>query len=109
MTEASKPVQALDRLIEALEESLQAREWDRLAELNSRVRLTVEPVMAQLQAGELDAAPIRERLARLQAFCDAASAGAAEARSEAQQALKGVNRNRSAARAYQNVSTNRPK
>lgn len=109
MAATSPHMQALDHLIHALEESLNDRDWDRLAELNSEVRATVEPVMAQLESGELDAELVRERLARLQTFCDAASAGASEARSEAEQALKGVNRNRSAARAYQNVSTNRPK
>ncbi|MCK7552139.1 SOS cell division inhibitor [Marinobacter goseongensis] len=109
MAETSTHMQALDRLIEGLEQSLEDQEWDRLTELNSRVRVTVEPVMAQLEAGELEAEPVRERLARLQTFCDAASAGASEARDEARQALKGVNRNRTAARAYQNVSTNRTK
>lgn len=109
MAEPSPNMQALDRLIQALETALKDQDWDRLSELNGEVRGTVDPVMAQLEAGELDADVVRERLARLQTFCDAASAGATEARNEAEQALKGVNRNRSAARAYQNVSTNRPK
>ncbi|MGM0767122.1 MAG: SOS cell division inhibitor [Pseudomonadota bacterium] len=109
MAEPSPNMQALDRLIQALETALKDQDWDRLSELNGEVRTTVDPVMAQLEAGELDADVVRERLARLQTFCDAASAGATEARNEAEQALKGVNRNRSAARAYENVSTNRPK
>ncbi|EON94055.1 SOS cell division inhibitor [Marinobacter lipolyticus SM19] len=109
MTEAPNGLQSLDQLIESLDQALTDKDWDRLSELNLQVKTTVAPVMAQLEAGELSVEPVRERLERLQAFCDEASAGATEARKEAEQALKGVNRNRNAARAYQNVSGNRPK
>lgn len=109
MTETPHHLKVMDQLIEALADALADKDWDRLAELNSQVKATVEPVMAQLEAGEVSVEPVRERLERLQTFCDAASAGAAEARQEAEQALKGVNRNKNAARAYQSVSTNRSK
>lgn len=106
MTEAPNDLQALDQLIECLAQALSDRNWDRLSELNQQVKTTVAPVMARLETGELSVEPVRERLERLQAFCDKASAGATEARTEAEQALKGVNRNKNAARAYQNVSGN---
>jgi hypothetical protein len=48
-------------------------------------------------------------LQELQQFIDAADESARIARKEAEDGLKGVNRNRSAAKAYQNVSSNRPK
>ncbi|MEX2475810.1 SOS cell division inhibitor [Marinobacter sp.] len=109
MSESPIEVQDLDKLIEALEQALVNKDWEQLTTLNGQVRSTIEPVMAQLETGKLDAETVRERLATLQTFCDAASAGALEARKEAEEALKGVNRNRSAASAYKNVSTNRPK
>ncbi len=109
MTEAVNDFQALDQLIECLAQALNDKDWDRLSELNQQVKTTVAPVMARLEAGEVAVEPVRERLERLQTFCDEASSGAAEARKEAEQALKGVNRNRNAARAYQNISGNDPK
>lgn len=109
MTEAPNELRPLDQLLENLDQALNDKDWDRLSELNLQVKATVAPVMARLEAGELPVEPVRERLERLQAFCDEASAGATEARKEAEQALKGVNRNRNAARAYQNVSGNRSK
>ena len=109
MANGEQELRALYRLIEALEQSLEYRELDRLTELDSRVRDTVAPVMTLMESGQLDANSVTERLKRLQAFCDNAEAGAKQARSEAEQALKGVNRNRNAARAYQNISSNRSK
>ncbi|TGN41215.1 SOS cell division inhibitor [Marinobacter confluentis] len=95
---------AIDTLIDHLETALSEKDWDELSRLNQLVRPTIEPVMAALEAGELDAEPVRERLAGLQTFCDRANNSAMDAKAEARKALEGINQNRSAARAYQNVS-----
>ena len=80
-----------------------------MASLNEKVKPAVAPLMAALEAGEVEAEPVRLRLQELQQFIDAADESARIARKEAEDGLKGVNRNRSAAKAYQNVSSNRPK
>lgn len=100
---------SLDQLIADLSQALADRDWDALASLNAQVKPTVKPLVTALEAGQLDPEPVRARLEKLRQFVDAADAGATQARAEAEQALKGMTRNRSAAKAYQNVSTNRPK
>lgn len=97
---------AIDTLIDHLKKALSEQEWDELTRLNQLVRPTLEPVMTALEAGELDPEPVRERLAELQTFCDRANISANEAKAEAKRALEGINQNRSAAKAYQNVSLN---
>ncbi|HBX41652.1 MAG TPA: SOS cell division inhibitor [Marinobacter adhaerens] len=99
----------LDRLMADLGRALAEKDWDAMAGLNEQVKPAVEPLMAALEAGEVDAEPVRLRLQELQQFIDAADESARMARKEAEDGLKGVNRNRSAAKAYQNVSSNRPK
>lgn len=100
---------AIDTLISHLSEALLRKDWEEMARLNQLVRPTIDPLMSALEAGEIKPEPVRERLARLRTFCDQASASAEQAKDEARQALEGVNQNRSAARAYQNVSLNPPK
>ena len=102
-------LRAVDTLLEHLQAALAEKNWDELSRLNEKVKPTIEPVMTALEAGELSPEPVRERLATLQTFCDRANISAKEAKAEAQQALKGVSQNRSAAKAYQNVSSNPPK
>lgn len=102
-------LEAVDTLIHHLETALDEQNWDELSRLNQLVKPTIEPVMVALEAGELSPEPVRERLASLQTFCDRADISAKEARAEAREALREVNQNRSAAKAYQNVSRNRPK
>lgn len=102
-------LRAVDTLVEHLKTALAEKNWEELSRLNEKVKPTIEPVMTALEAGELSPEPVRERLATLQTFCDRANISAKEAKAEAQQALKGVNQNRSAAKAYQNVSSNPPK
>jgi ribosome-binding ATPase YchF (GTP1/OBG family) len=97
---------AIDTLLVHLKTALSEQDWEEIAKLNQLVRPTIEPVMTALEAGELDPEPVRERLARLQAFCDRANNSANQAKAEAQKALEGVNQNRSAAKAYRNVSGN---
>ncbi|MCL7945037.1 SOS cell division inhibitor [Marinobacter sp. ATCH36] len=99
-------LEAVDTLVGHLKTALAEKNWEELARLNELVKPTIEPVMAALEAGELSPEPVRERLATLQSFCDRANISANEARAEAQKALKEVNQNRSAAKAYQNVSSN---
>lgn len=102
-------LQAIDTLIDHLKTALTDQDWDELSRLNQLVRPTIEPLMAALEAGELQSEPVRERLAQLQSFCDRANNSANEARTEAQRALEGVSQNRSAAKAYQKVSLTPPK
>ncbi|NMT64734.1 SOS cell division inhibitor [Marinobacter orientalis] len=102
-------LKAVDTLVEQLKTALAEKNWEELSRLNEKVKPTIEPVMVALEAGELSPEPVRKRLATLQTFCDRANISANEAKAEARQALKGVNQNRSAAKAYQNVSSNRRK
>lgn len=97
---------AIDTLIDHLKAALSASDWDELSRLNQLVRPTLEPVMVALEAGELDPEPVRERLAAIKSFCDRADDSAHQAKAEAQQALAGINQNRSAAKAYQKVFGN---
>lgn len=99
----------LDQLMARFGRALADQDWDALASLNGEVRPTVEPLMRAMESGELEASEVRTRLEELQQLVDAASQGANRARQEAQSALKGVNQNRNAAKAYQNISSNRPK
>lgn len=102
-------LEAVDTLVEHLKTALAEKNWEELSRLSKLVKPTIEPVMTALEAGELAPEPVRERLATLQTYCDRANISANAAKAEAQQALKDVNQNRSAAKAYQNVSSNRPK
>lgn len=107
MDDVQAQLERLDRLMADLGRALEASDWNRLSELNALVKPSVEPLMAALEAGSVDSEAVRTRLKELQQFVDAANRSAQEARNEAEDSLKGVNRNRSAARAYQNISTNR--
>ena len=103
---STEQLDALDTLTEHMKTALEAQDWDELGRLTQLVTPTVEPIMAALESGELDAEPVRERLASLQTFCDRANNSANAAKAEAKRALEGMNQNQSAARAYQNVSSN---
>lgn len=105
----SEQLEAVDTLVEQLKIALAEKNWEELSRLNERVKPTIEPVMGALEAGELNPEPVRQRLATLQTYCDRANISANEAKAEAQKALNDINQNRSAAKAYQNVSSNRPK
>jgi flagellar protein FliT len=97
---------AIDTLVGHLETALAEKDWDELSRLNQLIRPTIEPLMSELEAGELDPEPIRERLAKLQTFCDRANLSANNAKAEARSALESVSQNRSAANAYQKVAQN---
>jgi hypothetical protein len=97
-----------DQLMVDLGRALTDKDWEAIARLNEQVKPAVEPLMAALEAGDVGPEPVRLRLRELQQFIDAADESARIARKEAEDGLKGVNRNRSAAKAYQNVSSNRP-
>ncbi|WP_417566145.1 SOS cell division inhibitor [Marinobacter sp.] len=109
MTALQAQLEHLDRLMADLGRALADKDWDAMAQLNDKVKPAVEPLMAALESGELEPEPLRLRLEELQQFIDAADESAHIARKEAEDGLKGVNRNRSAARAYQNISSNPPK
>ena len=109
MADLQAQLEHLDQLLADLGRALADQDWEAMSELNNRVKPAIEPLMAALEAGELDPEPVRLRLEELQQFIDAADESARLARKEAEDGLKGVNRNRSAAKAYQNVSSNRPK
>ena len=109
MADLQAQLDHLDQLLADLGRALADQDWEAMSELNNRVKPAIEPLMAALEAGELEPEPLRLRLEELQQFIDAADESARRARKEAEDGLKGVNRNRSAAKAYQNVSSNRPK
>ncbi len=99
----------VDQLLADLGRSLADQDWESLTELCGQVKPAVEPLIQGLESGDLEAEPVRTRLQELQQFLDAANDGAGRARQEAADALKGIHRNSSAAKAYQNISSNRPK
>lgn len=109
MTQAADNLTSLDSLIAELKQALANEDWEELVRLNNRVKPTLDPVMEALEAGELDADSVRDRLATLKLYCDEATDEASRAKAEARQALKEVNQNRNAAKAYRNISSNRPK
>ncbi|MGC8119413.1 SOS cell division inhibitor [Marinobacter sp. VGCF2001] len=97
----------LDQLENQLREALEHQDWERLSQLNARVRPSIEPLMTELEKGTIDAVLVRERLQALNRFVEEADAAATEARNEARASLKGMSQNRNAAKTYQNVSSNR--
>lgn len=97
---------AIDTLIGHLKTALSEQDWDEVSRLAQFVPPTIKPVMAALESEELDLEPVRSRLLEIQGFCDRAGISANEAKAGARKALEGINQNRSAARAYQNVSVN---
>lgn len=105
----SESLQQLDIHIAALRQALEDQDWDQLTDLNARTNDHIEPVMQDLEAGQLSPTLVQQRLESLSAFCDQAEAQAREARQEARQALEEVSRNRQAARAYGDVLARRPK
>ena len=109
MADLQVQLEHLDQLLADLGRALADQDWDAMGQLNNQVKPAIEPLRAALEAGELEPEPLRPRLEELQQFIDAADESARRARKEAEDGLKGVNRNRSAAKAYQNVSSNRPK
>ncbi len=109
MATAADHLDQFDQLMTELGRALADQDWDRLSELNGQVQARVAPLMAALEAQELDAAEVRTRLEEMQQLVEAANQGAVKARHEAKAALQGVNQNRNAAKAYQNISSNRPK
>lgn len=105
----AEAMDALDRLTARLEDALAREDWELLGELNGQVAETVEPVMRALEQRQLEAEEVQQRLQQLQRFCADADARAREVRQEASQALKSVNQNNNAARAYRNVSSRNDK
>ncbi|WP_100639426.1 SOS cell division inhibitor [Marinobacter salexigens] len=99
----------LDQLMTELGRALADQDWDALVRLNEQVKPGIEPLMVSLEAGQVDPELVRTRLEELRQFVDAAGEVAEKAKAEAQQALKGVNQNRSAAKAYQKVSSTQRK
>lgn len=98
-----------DQLMADLGRALADQDWDALVSLNVGVKPVTELLIAALEDGQIEPESVRKRLEELGQFLDSAGEGAARAKAEAEQALKGVNRNRSAAKAYQNISTPRTK
>lgn len=108
-SEAQFCLTSVDQLLAKLGEALADQDWDELISLNTQVKPALEALIKTLETGEVEPEPVRARLEELRQFLDAAGNGATRAKAEAEQALKGLNRNHSAARAYGNVSTTRPK
>lgn len=103
----TQSLEQLDDLIDRLRHALATDQWQAVGELAGQVPQQVEPVMTELAAGDLDPGAVQERLSDLQLLCDQAQAGAEGHRAEVLAALKGLSRNRSAARTYEDVSARR--
>lgn len=109
MADANAALSELDQLQQQLNKALTDEDWAALSDLNARVKPTVEPVMLALEQGLLKPSAVQARLETLNDFVQMANSAALAAREAAQDSLKGVNKNRNAARAYQNVSSGKPK
>ena len=109
MADANAALSELDQLQQQLNKALTDEDWAALSDLNARVKPTVEPVMQALEQGLIKPSAVQSRLETLNDFVQMANSAAMAAREAAQDSLKGVNKNRSAARAYQNVSSGKPK
>ncbi|MEC7815042.1 MAG: SOS cell division inhibitor [Pseudomonadota bacterium] len=109
MADANAALSELDQLQQQLNKALTDEDWAALSDLNARVKPTVEPIMLALEQGLLKPSAVQARLETLNDFVQMANSAALAAREAAQDSLKGVNKNRSAARAYQNVSSGKPK
>ncbi|MDX1757588.1 MAG: SOS cell division inhibitor [Marinobacter sp.] len=96
-------LEQLDTLNDELRRALVSEHWERFSELNGQIQPTVDRVMADLRSGDLHSGAVQERLETLQSLCNQAREGAEQAREAARIALKDVNRNRQATRAYHNV------
>lgn len=96
-------LEKLDDLNDELRQALVAEDWSRFSELNRLIQPTTERVMASLRAGEISPDVVQERLETLQSLCLEAQGGAERTRDEARSALKDIQRNRQATRAYHNV------
>lgn len=99
----------LDTLLAELQSALTDQAWEILAAGNDRIRPLLEVMLAEYEAGQLSEATVRERLVAFQHFCDQAQGRAEAARDSARQALEGMQKNRKAARSYQDVSDRRPR
>ena len=97
----------LDALLAELQSALTDKSWETLADGNDRVRPLLEVMLAEFEAGQLSEAAVRDRLEAFQGFCDQAQGQAETARDSARQALEGMQKNRKAARSYQDVSDRR--
>jgi hypothetical protein len=105
---ADHPAMAhLDQLLEHLQQALKDQSWELISRLNLEMKPVIEPLLEALEQGQLPAETVRSQLQRVQAFVDAADSSAHQAKAAAQQELKEVNRNSSAAKAYHKVSSSR--
>jgi hypothetical protein len=109
MVNATVALSELDQLQHQLNQALTNEDWAALSTLNARVKATIEPVMQALEQGLLEPRVVQSRLEALNDFVQMANSAALAAREAAQDSLQGVNKNRKAARAYQNVSSGKPK
>ncbi|MDX1633461.1 MAG: SOS cell division inhibitor [Marinobacter sp.] len=103
----AQPLERLDNLIDQLRNAIAQDRWEAVAQLAAQVQPAIEPVMAELAAGDTDPGVVQERLTELQSLCDQAQTGAEGYRAEALAALKGLSRTRAAARSYEDVSSRR--
>lgn len=101
---AKEALARLDERIDQLQQALDDRDWERLAELNSDVRALIDPVMDALEQHQLSATEVQQRLQTMQTFVQEADTEARQARAEAREALAQVGQNRKAASAYARVS-----
>jgi septation ring formation regulator EzrA len=103
----SQTLEELDNLINEIESAVVVRDWEGVGNSIATVKEHVEAVMRDLDRGEVSYSLVQNRLARLNAMCDRAEQGAESSKAEALATLKGLSRNRNAARSYEDVSVRR--
>ncbi|MBS3805100.1 MAG: hypothetical protein KGY54_11160 [Oleiphilaceae bacterium] len=103
----SPALEQLDALIDEIEAAVAAGDWEHVTARIGKVTAHVEPVMDELDSGNLSPTLVQQRLARLQAMCDRAEQGAESNKAEILATLKGLNQTRAAARSYEDVSSRR--
>jgi hypothetical protein len=103
----SQALEKLDNLIDEIEAAVAASDWIEVTTCIGKVTDYVEPMMAELDRGEVSPTLVQQRLGRRQVMCDQAEQGAESSKAEILTTLKGLNRNRDAARSYEDVSVRR--
>lgn len=104
----AQALELLDTLIDDLRHAISKDDWEEVNVLTTRVIDRVEPVMTELAEGGISPAVVEEKLGTLQHLCEEAKQGVKGHKADLLNTLKGLDRTRTAARTYADVSVRRP-
>ncbi|MGP4844948.1 hypothetical protein ACTXGQ_12495 [Marinobacter sp. 1Y8] len=105
----SSAIESLDALIDDYRHALSMEDWDGLNVITESVQPCVDAAVAEVQAGDVSADLLTERLLALRRVADEVAQGAGVARQTAADGLKEVGRSRNAVNAYADVSHRKPR